>query len=54
VLQAVHKGLILGLILLYEVSHGKIDVGFYKWNKVLRNLFGLQKDDVTGKREKTT
>jgi hypothetical protein len=48
VVQAIQKVLILGLILLYEVSHEKIDVGFYYWNSVLKNLFGLQKDNVTG------
>jgi len=29
-------------------------MGFGKWNRELRNLFGLQRSDVTGEVEKTT
>jgi hypothetical protein len=29
-------------------------MGFGKWNRVLRNIFGPQRDDVTGEVEKTT
>jgi hypothetical protein len=28
-------------------------MGFGKWNRVLRNLFGSHRDDVTGEVEKT-